>query len=177
MNLTYYKQNALCVKSALIKLAKTHGLTLLLAIAFLLTITHRYQLALNMTESLPQTLFLIDKEDHALARNDYFAFRWTQGGPIPNGIIVVKQIKGVTGDVIGQRIIDKNAYITINDEPVAKLKARARNGDVLVPIRPTQLTRGEFFAYAPHPDSLDSRYALTGVIKASQIVGRAYPLF
>jgi hypothetical protein len=30
---------------------------------------------------------------------------------------------------------------------------------------------------APHPDSLDSRYRLTGWIEASQIVGRSYALF
>jgi conjugal transfer pilin signal peptidase TrbI len=30
---------------------------------------------------------------------------------------------------------------------------------------------------APHPDSLDSRYALTGWIAEDQIIGRAYALF
>ena len=87
MNLTYYKQNALCLKSALIKLAKTHGLTLLLAIAFLLTITHRYQLALNMTESLPQTLFLIDKEDMLWLTTTILLFVGLKAAPFPTALL------------------------------------------------------------------------------------------
>jgi conjugal transfer pilin signal peptidase TrbI len=30
---------------------------------------------------------------------------------------------------------------------------------------------------APHPDSLDSRYALTGWVTQAQIIGRAHVLF
>ncbi len=36
---------------------------------------------------------------------------------------------------------------------------------------------GSYYVRAPHPDSLDSRYALTGWVSLSQIFGRAHALF
>jgi conjugal transfer pilin signal peptidase TrbI len=34
-----------------------------------------------------------------------------------------------------------------------------------------------FYVYAPHKDSLDSRFALTGWIPLERVSGRAIPLF
>ena len=39
------------------------------------------------------------------------------------------------------------------------------------------LPAGRYYVRAPHPDSLDSRYRLTGWISDAQIIGRAYALF
>jgi conjugal transfer pilin signal peptidase TrbI len=39
------------------------------------------------------------------------------------------------------------------------------------------LPAGRYYVRAPHPDSLDSRYWLTGWISDAQIIGRAYALF
>ena len=36
---------------------------------------------------------------------------------------------------------------------------------------------GRYYVRAPHPDSLDSRYRLTGWVSEEQIIGRAYALF
>jgi len=39
------------------------------------------------------------------------------------------------------------------------------------------LNADEYYVQAPHLDSLDSRYRLTGWIAANRIIGRAYALF
>ena len=41
----------------------------------------------------------------------------------------------------------------------------------------THLPANYFYAYAPHKDSLDSRYAMMGLVSYDRIQGRAIPLF
>ena len=36
---------------------------------------------------------------------------------------------------------------------------------------------GHYYVYAPHKDSLDSRYALVGWISEEEIIGRTFSLF
>ena len=56
-------------------------------------------------------------------------------------------------------------------------KPRALTGEALEPMDTGTLGANEYYVEAPHPDSLDSRYRLTGWIPQHRIVGRAYVLF
>jgi conjugal transfer pilin signal peptidase TrbI len=56
-------------------------------------------------------------------------------------------------------------------------KTIARDGRPLLPGPTGVIPSGRFHVYAPHPDSLDSRYAITGWIRHDQIIGKAYALF
>jgi hypothetical protein len=51
------------------------------------------------------------------------------------------------------------------------------DGQALQPGPTGVLPAGRFYVYAPHTDSLDSRYAPTGWIHQRQIIGRAHALF
>ena len=42
---------------------------------------------------------------------------------------------------------------------------------------PGTLPDAAYYVRAPHPDSLDSRYRLTGWVSQAQIIGRAHALF
>ena len=53
----------------------------------------------------------------------------------------------------------------------------SRRGEALEPGPTGLIPPGRYYVRAPHPDSLDSRYRLTGWVDASQIIGRAYALF
>jgi conjugal transfer pilin signal peptidase TrbI len=65
----------------------------------------------------------------------------------------------------------------VNGTPVGVAKALSRQGKPLEPGPTGILPAGRYYVRAPHPDSLDSRYRLTGWISESQIIGRAYALF
>ena len=56
-------------------------------------------------------------------------------------------------------------------------KTVARDGRALLPGPTGVIPSGRFHVYAPHPDSLDSRYAITGWIRQDQIIGKAHALF
>ena len=64
-----------------------------------------------------------------------------------------------------------------NDIAVGTAKAVSRKGLPLDTGPVGVLPPGRYYVRAPHPDSLDSRYALTGWIAEDQIIGRAYALF
>jgi conjugal transfer pilin signal peptidase TrbI len=132
----------------------------------------RYTIGLNVTASLPYRLFIIDKGDHP-ERSQYVAFRWPGGGPYAAGATFVKQIIGIPGDVITR----VNRSFFVNGHPVGLAKPMSQSGQPLA-LGPTgSLPTGRYYVRAPHPDSLDSRYALLGWIAESQIIGRAYVLF
>ena len=133
---------------------------------------HCFGLGVNVTESLPHTLYLIHKGE-PIHRGDFIAFRWHGGGPYQAGVTFIKIAAGMPGDTVSR--IDRAYYV--NDAYVGTAKTRARNGQPLALMATGVLGADEYYVSAPHPDSLDSRYRLTGWISSSDVLGRAYALF
>lgn len=140
------------------------GLYLLAAVFF--------KLGVNATESLPQRYFLVKKYDrHDFYRGDYISFTW-HGGVYPKGLEFVKIVAGVPGDTVA---IDGRS-IYINGTLVAVAKERSKKGLPLAVGPSGVIPPGKVFVLTNHPDSLDSRYAITGWISEQAIIGKAIPL-
>jgi conjugal transfer pilin signal peptidase TrbI len=133
---------------------------------------HCFRLGVNATSSLPHTLYLIHKGE-AIKRGDYIAFRWHGGGPYPRGVTFIKIVAGVPGDIVSR--INRAYYV--NGSFVGTAKTYAKDGQPLAMMETGELKSDEYYVQAPHPDSLDSRYRLTGWISKDRIIGRAYALF
>ena len=146
------------------------GASALLAAAALLPT--RFTFGLNASHSLPHQLFLIDKAAMP-GRGDLVAFRWHGCGPHPEGVTFVKFAAGVPGDLVS----DLDGLFHINGTPVARAKTHGLQGQPLAPGPTGVIPYDHLFVHAPHPDSLDSRYALTGWIHRSRVIGKAYALF
>lgn len=131
-----------------------------------------FAIGLNVTESLPARFFLIHRGKLA-GRGDFVAFRWLGGGPYPEGATFIKVIAGMPGDVVTR--VDGDYFV--NCYPVGRAKSISRQGKTLQPGPTGTLPSGSFYVRTPHPDSLDSRYALTGWVSQTQIIGRAHALF
>jgi conjugal transfer pilin signal peptidase TrbI len=138
----------------------------------LLCFDAHYQLGLNATRSLPEQLFLIERGQFP-NRGEYVAFRWHGGGPYPAGTVFIKTLAGVPGDVVSRQ----GREYFVNGRPVGTAKPVSREGEMLAPGPTGVLPERRYYVAAPHPDSLDSRYALTGWIDATQIIGRAHAVF
>ncbi len=146
---------------------------LYLVVGLAITWFHQhYSLGLNVTESLPGHVFLIHHGESP-GLGEYVAFRWPGGGPYPAGATFVKLMAGLPGDVVTQ--VDGSYFI--NDFPVGRAKDVDRQGHPLLPGPTGTIPPGTFYVLGTHPDSLDSRYALTGWVPQAQIIGRAYVLF
>jgi conjugal transfer pilin signal peptidase TrbI len=144
---------------------------LLMAVSLLWFDTH-YAIGLNASESLPRQVFLIERGERP-GRGDYVAFRWEGGAHYPAGTTFIKVIAGVPGDTVTQ--MDGGYFV--NCFPVGHAKSVSRQGTALTPGPTGILPEGRYYVRAPHPDSLDSRYALTGWVGEPQILGRAHALF
>lgn len=131
-----------------------------------------YAFGLNASPSLPHRLFLIHKGEMP-GRGDFVAFRWAGGGPYPAGVTFIKVLAGVSGDEVTR---DGEGF-HVNGVAVGVPKPVSRQGQVLEPGPTGRIPEGRYYVQAGHPDSLDSRYRLTGWIHASQIIGRARALF
>lgn len=131
-----------------------------------------FTFGINASESLPNTLYLIHK-GAAIHRGDYVAFRWHGGGPYPAGVTFIKIAAGVPGD----RVTTVDRAFFVNGRFVGSAKTRGRDGKALVPMHDGVLGADEYYVSAPHPDSLDSRYSLTGWIPRNDFIGRAYAIF
>ena len=143
----------------------------LVAVAAILFKVH-FALGLNSSESLPERVFLIHKGELP-ARGQYVAFRWAGGGPYATGVTFVKIAAGVPGDAVTR--VERDFFV--NGDFVGTAKTQSRRGAPLA-LGPTgALSPGRYYVRAPHPDSLDSRYLLTGWVAENQILGRAYALF
>jgi conjugal transfer pilin signal peptidase TrbI len=144
---------------------------LLLIVAAALFQAH-FSFGLNASPSLPHRFFLIHKGELP-QRGDYVAFRWPGGGPYPAGVTFVKVIAGMAGDTVTRA--DRDFFV--NGTHVGQAKTVSRQGLPLEPGPTGLLPAGRYYVRAPHPDSLDSRYELTGWVSETQIIGRAYALF
>ena len=142
------------------------------AMAAALLFRASFTLGINASPSLPHHLYLIHKGTLP-ARGELVAFRWGGGGPYPAGVTFVKILAGVPGDVVTRAERD----FFVNGEFLGTAKPSGRRNLVLDTGPTGTLALGHYYVHAAHPDSLDSRYALTGWITQDQIIGRAYALF
>jgi conjugal transfer pilin signal peptidase TrbI len=126
-----------------------------------------YTIGVNATFSLPHSLFIVEK-NAAVGKGDYAAFRWHGGGPYAAGKSFIKQLAGGAGDAVTQR----ERQFFINGQPFGLAKTYSKAG-LPLEMGPTGvIPAGKFYVATPHPDSLDSRYALTGWIDRDQILGK-----
>ncbi len=148
------------------------GIAYLLLIVGAALFQAHFAFGLNTSPSLPHRFFLIHKGELP-QRGQFVAFRWPGGGPYPAGVTFVKVIAGMAGDAVTRAGRD----FFVNGCHVGQAKAVSRQG-VPLDLGPTGvLPAGRYYVRAPHPDSLDSRYRLTGWVEEEQIIGRAYALF
>ena len=138
--------------------------------------SHYYWLRFTLTESMPWHLVLVEKARPApgsLKRGDLVAWRWQGGLIYPKGAVFLKVVKGLPGDQV--LTVGRDFYV--NGEYVGRAKAVSRLGQTLTANQPGTVPAGHYYLYAPHRDSLDSRYAATGYVAHERILGRAYGVF
>ncbi len=145
----------------------------LIVVSAAMLFQHYFFLGFNTTYSLPQTCFLIKKGLFTPARGDYMAFRWGGGGPYKEGTYFTKIVVGLPGDEVTR----KGRDFYVNGKYVGTAKTHTKMGDPLEAGRSGTIGEGEYYVMTPHPDSLDSRYFITGWIRKEAIIGKAYAVF
>ena len=136
-----------------------------------------FTLTINVSDSLPGTIFLVQK-GATPRKGDLAAFRYGGGGPYERGALFLKQILGVSGSEVVAHDVGKGYREYFVDGQSAGRAKPASKGRIPLLHGPVGIIpNGHFFMSAPHPDSLDSRYALVGWVSETELVGRAISLY
>ena len=82
-------------------------------------------------------------------------------------------MRGLPGDVVTV----SGRTVSVNGVVVGTAKAQAFDRRPLEPIAPTVIPPGHYYVQGIGPDSFDSRYRSSGLVRAEQVLGTVVPLF
>ncbi len=140
----------------------------LIAISF--WIINRFEIVVNYSDSLPYHFVIIDKKLIPTKREQIFVFYVYDNKQLGNKKIkFIKKIAGLPFD----KIIIDNKKIFVANKFIGVIKNKSRNNQALSAIDKKIIGEHQYFAYAPHKDSFDSRYNEIGLIDEKNIVGTA----
>lgn len=126
----------------------------------------------NRTNSLPGTFYVIHKGGEA-KKGGLIAYRWHGGATYPAGTTFIKRVAGVAGDTVKR----EGSEFWVDGQYIGTAKPFSKAGVPLQPAQDGVIAAGEYFVATPNPNSLDSRYALTGNVRPAEVIGRAYEIF
>ncbi len=143
--------------------------------------TPRLPIVFNWTPSLPyRVAYRVTWTQSApptLHRGDYILFAFAgdaqQHYPGLRGQPFFKMVRGLPGDTITVQ----DRMVLINGESVGHAKAQTFDHRGLDPIQPTVIPPGSYYVQGSSPDSFDSRYRSSGLVRAEQVMGLVRPLF
>jgi conjugal transfer pilin signal peptidase TrbI len=144
----------------------------LLVVALPLAVTAAspwYQLSINQSGSLPGRLYLIEV-DTLPDCGDIFALNIAKDAPHYAGKRLLKIALGCPGSTVARG----NRRFFVDGRDIGPAKRFANTGDPLVPGPTGELPEKTWFAWTPHVDSYDSRYASFGWVGLDRLVGRAW---
>ena len=95
----------------------------------------------------------------------------------PGGPVVVPVVEfTITADGAMTVTVD-GREVRINGEPVGIAKTHAFDRKPLEPIASGVIPPGRFYVQGLSPDSFDSRYRQSGLVRAEQVIGVVDPIF
>lgn len=139
--------------------------------------TPRLPVLFNWTASLPYRVALARHTPHTIERGDYVVFSFAGEAqatyPGLRGQPFFKQVRGLPGDVV--TVVGR--AVAINGEVVGFAKAHTFDRQPLEPIGATVIPPGHYYVQGTDPDSFDSRYRSSGLVRADQVIATVVPLF
>ncbi len=140
--------------------------------------TPRLPVLFNWTPSVPYRVAIVRYGGQkALGRGDFiiYAFEGDAQRTYPglHAQPFFKQIRGVPGD----RITVAGRQVFVNNQAVGIAKAHTFDGHPLDPIGALVIPAGHYYVQGSNPDSFDSRYLASGLVRTSQVIGKVTPIF
>lgn len=139
--------------------------------------TPHLPLLFNLTPSLPYRIALLQHSPRPLRRGDFIVFSFDGDAqsryPGLRGQPFFKIVRGLPGDTV--TVADRQ--VAVNGENVGIAKTHAYDHRPLAPIAPTIIPPGHYYVQGTSPDSFDSRYRDSGLVRAEQVIGVVVPIF
>ena len=139
--------------------------------------TPRIPLLFNWTGSLPYHVAWLVGPKAAYARGDLIVFSFEGEArhdyPGLTGQSFFKRVRGIAGD----RITVDGRAVYVNGVLVGTAKAFTFDHRPLDVIASGTIPAGSYFVEGTAPDSFDSRYRASGLVRTNQIIGEVWPWF
>ena len=139
--------------------------------------TPRLPVLFNWTGSLPYRVALVRFGPSTLERGDYIVFSFAGEAqtsyPGLRGQPFFKRIRGLPGDVV--TVVGR--AVSVNGEVVGLAKTYAFDKRPLEPVGSTVIPSGHYYVQGIDPDSFDSRYRDSGLVRADHVIATVVPLF
>jgi conjugal transfer pilin signal peptidase TrbI len=139
--------------------------------------TPRVPVLFNWTPSLPCRVAWLRYGAHGLERGDYVVFAFDGEAQVRyaglHGQPFFKIVRGLPGD----RVSVAGRVVSVNGEVVGIAKTHTFDRQPLEPIAATVIPPGHYYVQGTSPDSFDSRYRDSGLVRADQVLGTVLPLF
>ena len=150
-----------------------HYLLYILMVLSIWAFALHYELFVNLSESLPGTLYVVEK-NQIPNKGDYAAFYYSSDFLYPKGARFLKRVVGVAGDVVSTR----NHHFFVNGQEVGYALGTTSSGKpILASSFAGVIPPGYFYVRGDHPLSLDSRYQAVGLVSKQIIFGCGFKLF
>ncbi|MBB3122171.1 conjugative transfer signal peptidase TraF [Pseudoduganella violacea] len=150
----------------------------LAAVRVLVDPAPRLPLLFNVTPSLPYTVAIVQYGAGPVRRGDYviYACRGPAARLFPGlaGQPFFKRVGGVPGDQV--QVVGRRVFVNGADAGQAK-RYTAASRLPLEPIADAVIPPRYFYMQGTSPDSFDSRYRITGLVRADDIIAVVRPLF
>ena len=133
----------------------------------------KFAVTINLSYSLPGTVYLIVKNPQYVYRGDMVAYKY-YGLIYPKRTPFMKIVKGVHKDTVTAH----GREYFVNGQSVGMAKEKSLAGSPLMSNHFTGvIPPGKLWVSTPDQDSLDSRYEDNGLISEGQVYGKAYKLW
>jgi conjugal transfer pilin signal peptidase TrbI len=131
----------------------------------------------NWTASLPYRIVYVDYYDRSLSRGDLivYSFEGEAGArdyPGHRHQPFFKRVVGLPGDLVTVR----EREVFVNGQSVGHAKTHTFDRRPLQPIEATVIPAGFLYVQGTSPDSFDSRYSSTGLVRQTDSKAKVRPI-
>lgn len=131
----------------------------------------------NWTPSLPYRIVYVDYFDRVLSRGDLIVYSFEgqaaeRDYPGLRHQPFFKRVAGLPGDAVTVR--DREVFV--NGRPVGRAKTHTFDRRPLEPIESIVIPQGFLYVKGTSPDSFDSRYRSSGLVRHADVKAKVRPL-
>lgn len=144
---------------------------LILPIAICCVLSQYYTIAINQTESLSGTIFLVRKGILPNRQDQFVVFQAPETSRHQTNLI--KLVGGMAQDHVTRQGLD----YYINNRFIGSAKLHDKTGHPVKLSDTGIIPEGKYFVYTKHEDSYDSKYQEIGWIDQHSIIGVAYEIY
>lgn len=132
---------------------------------------------INWTPSLPFLVLYVDYFDRSLGRGDLIVYTFEgvaaeRDYPGLRHQPFFKRVVGLPGDSV--TVLDRE--VSVNGAPVGRAKTHTFDRRPLDPIDATVIPPGFLYVQGTSPDSFDSRYRTSGLVRQQDVKAKVRPL-